>query len=58
MLVLSRKAGEVLCLADGLIKITIVRISDNRVKLAIEAPSDISITRPDAQKEYLCPPQR
>jgi carbon storage regulator len=44
MLVLSRKVGESLVIADN-IKLTIVKISGNRVRLGIEAPEDVSILR-------------
>lgn len=48
MLVLSRKIGENL-LIDGSIKIRVMEVKGNRVRLGIEAPSDVSIVR-----EELC----
>lgn len=51
MLVLRRTAGEQLVIA-GAIRITILQIQGNGVKIGIEAPSDISILRGE-----LVPPQ-
>ena len=45
MLVLSRKPGEKLIIADGLITVTIVRIGPNSVRLGIDCPKDINIVR-------------
>jgi len=44
MLVLSRKAGESIQI-DGQVKITIVTVSGNRVKVGIEAPEEVQILR-------------
>ncbi len=44
MLVLSRKAGESIQI-DGQIKITIVTVRGNRVKVGIEAPEEVQILR-------------
>lgn len=44
MLVLSRKEGEGIYLNDN-IKITIVEIGRNQIKLGIDAPRDVSIVR-------------
>jgi carbon storage regulator len=44
MLVLSRKVREVICINDD-IKITIVEIGEDKVRLGIEAPKDISVHR-------------
>ena len=45
MLVLSRKKEESVLIADGLIKIVIVEIRGDKVRLGIEAPTDISVHR-------------
>ena len=44
MLVLSRKTDESIVI-DGGIKITIVEIRGNRIRLGIEAPKEIPIKR-------------
>ncbi len=44
MLVLSRRVGEKLRLGDEIV-LTINRIHGNRVRIAIEAPRDVSVLR-------------
>ena len=44
MLVLSRKVGETIEI-DGQIKIQIVKLNGNRVRVGIEAPNDVHILR-------------
>jgi len=44
MLVLSRKADQSIHIGDE-IRITVVRIRGNRVKLGIEAPGEVSVLR-------------
>jgi carbon storage regulator len=44
MLVLSRKVGEEIRI-DGQIKVRIVKISGNRVRIGIDAPDDVQIIR-------------
>ncbi|MEC8461368.1 MAG: carbon storage regulator CsrA [Pseudomonadota bacterium] len=44
MLILSRKIGEVLVIADN-IKISILAIRGNQVKLGVDAPKDVSVHR-------------
>lgn len=44
MLVLSRKRDQVIVIGD-LIRITVVRIEDGRVRLGIEAPRDMPVVR-------------
>lgn len=44
MLVLSRKEGEAIRIADDII-ITVIRNSGNRVTLGIEAPGNVGIVR-------------
>lgn len=45
MLVLSRHRDQTIIIGDGLIKITIVDIRGDKVRVGIEAPSDISVHR-------------
>ena len=49
MLVLSRKAGQDLVIGDN-IRVTINKISGNRVTLGIEAPEDVRIVRGELEK--------
>ncbi len=44
MLVLSRKVGETIHI-DGQIKVKVVKINGNRVKIGIEAPDEVQIVR-------------
>jgi carbon storage regulator len=44
MLVLSRKAGESIHI-DGRIKVKILKLKGNQVKIGIDAPSDVDIAR-------------
>lgn len=44
MLVLSRKVGEIIYIGDD-IKVMIVRISAENVRIGIEAPKQFSIAR-------------
>jgi carbon storage regulator len=49
MLVLSRKCNETIVIGDS-IRIKVVGISGNQVRLGIEAPSDVRVMR----EELLC----
>lgn len=44
MLVLSRKVGQEIVIGDN-VRITITKVSGNRVTLGIEAPQDLRILR-------------
>jgi carbon storage regulator len=44
MLVLSRRASERIRLGDSIV-VTVVRVDGDRVRLGIEAPSDVLILR-------------
>lgn len=48
MLVLSRHVGEEILVADN-IRIVIVRLKGNIVRIGIEAPSDINVRRAELQ---------
>jgi carbon storage regulator len=49
MLVLSRKRGESV-LINGDVKLTIVKVSGNRVRLGIEAPPDVTVARSELMR--------
>lgn len=49
MLVLSRKPGEVILVAD-VVEITVVEIRGDKVKIGITAPADINIDRLEVWK--------
>ncbi len=44
MLVLSRKLGQSLRVGDG-VRITVLKIDNNAVRIGIEAPEDVPIRR-------------
>jgi carbon storage regulator len=44
MLVLTRKAGEKIRIGDEIV-LTVIEIKGNRIKLGIDAPSEVSIVR-------------
>ncbi len=50
MLILSRRPREELVIGDARITIRILEVRGNRVRLGIEAPTDVSIRREE------CPP--
>ena len=52
MLVLSRRMGETLVIADN-IKLTVLGVSGGQVRLGIEAPRDISVHREEIYQKIL-----
>ena len=44
MLVLSRKLGQSLRVGNG-VRVTVVKIDNNSVRIGIDAPDDVSIQR-------------
>jgi len=50
MLVLSRKKDEQIIIDDN-IKVVVVEIDGDRVKLGVEAPKELPILRPDAKNK-------
>lgn len=49
MLVLSRKNGESICIGDN-VTITIVEALNNKARIGIEAPREISVDRQEVRK--------
>lgn len=52
MLVITRKKGETLLIGDD-IEITIVKLDDGNVKLAIDAPKNVKILRKELYREVI-----
>ncbi|CUU01588.1 carbon storage regulator, CsrA [Candidatus Thermokryptus mobilis] len=52
MLVLSRKPGESVIIQNN-IKITVLEISGNQIKLGFEAPEDILIYRQEVYEQII-----
>lgn len=50
MLILSRKAGETIVI-DGRIKVTVMRVEGEAVKLGIEAPAQVPVHRQEVYDE-------
>ena len=50
MLVLSRKESERIRLGDSIV-VTVVRLAGDKVRLGIEAPSDVLVLREELQPE-------
>jgi len=57
MLVIGRKKGESLLIGDD-VEITIIKIENGSVKIAINAPREISILRKELYKEVTDENQR
>jgi carbon storage regulator len=51
MLVLSRKLNEVIII-DGKIRVSVVHVRSNRVRLGIEAPESIGILREELYDQF------
>ena len=49
MLVLSRKIGERIRIGDN-VTLTVVRVQGDKVRLGVEAPSDVSIHREEVHR--------
>ena len=52
MLILSRKSGESIVI-DGRIRVKIVRVEGEVVKIGIEAPTDVPVHRQEVYEEIL-----
>jgi carbon storage regulator len=45
MLVLSRKKDEEIVIGDGLIRVVVVEVRGDKVRIGIEAPKDVPVHR-------------
>lgn len=54
MLVLSRKLDESIQIGTNVV-VTILEVKGNTVRIGIEAPREVSITRPDAKSQEPAP---
>ena len=52
MLVLSRRIGEEIVI-DNVIRVKIVDVQGNRVKLGITAPQDVTVHREEIQRQRM-----
>ncbi len=46
MLILARKAGESIRIGDA-VKVTVIRVRRNEIRLGFEAPDDVTIRTPE-----------
>jgi len=53
MLVLSRKPSEAIIIGSG-IKITVLKVERNQVRIGIEAPKDLPILREELLRKATC----
>jgi carbon storage regulator len=49
MLILTRRVTEVLVIDGGRIKVTVLGVKGNQVRIGIEAPAEVSIHRKEIQ---------
>ena len=57
MLVLTLKLGETICLGSD-IRVTVVDVRGDRIRLGIEAPRHVSILRTELQERVAPPPAK
>ena len=55
MLVLSRRKSEQIRLGDSIV-VTVVKVTGDRVRLGIEAPSDLLVLRGELQRHEAATP--
>ncbi len=52
MLILSRKESEQVCLGNDIV-LTIVRVSNDKVRVGVTAPSDVKVLRGELQSQTI-----
>ena len=45
MLILTRRVGETLVIGDGEIKVTVLGVKGNQVRLGVDAPKEVAVNR-------------
>jgi carbon storage regulator len=55
MLVLSRRESERIRVGDSIV-VTVIRVAGDRVRLGIEAPSDVVVLRDELEPNESAPP--
>ena len=51
MLVLSRKIGQCVCINGKLVRIQVVDIRGDKVRLGIDAPKEVTVHREEVQQQ-------
>lgn len=54
MLVLSRRIGERICIGENVV-VTVVRIHGDKVRIGVEAPSDVPVHREEVFRRLHMP---
>lgn len=49
MLILTRRAGETIVINDN-IRVTVLQVKGNQVRIGIEAPEDVAVHRSEIQE--------
>ncbi|HLI27016.1 MAG TPA: carbon storage regulator CsrA [Chloroflexota bacterium] len=57
MLVLGRRVGETICIADG-IEIVVVAIDGGQVRIGVRAPREVPVLRGELRREVAAENQR
>ena len=57
MLVLSRRTSERIRLGDSIV-VTVIRVAGDRVRLGIDAPSDVLVLRDELEPRTRAPARR
>ncbi len=52
MLILTRRAGETICIGDD-IKVTVLGVKGNQVRLGIDAPMNVEVDRKEIRERKL-----
>ena len=50
MLILTRRHGETIMIGDGEIKITVLGVKGNKVRIGVDAPKNVPVHREEIQQ--------